>query len=58
MTIPDDRTAYLPLADIASRTAHVRYWGVKRTRPVAEVYFRGRYWGKADIAFCGAHVRF
>ena len=32
--------------------------GVKGTWPFAGVGFRGRYWGKADMAWCIAHVRF
>jgi hypothetical protein len=30
----------------------------KRTWPFAGSRFRGRYWGKADMGCCTAHVRF
>src|SRR6478672_4243501 len=43
--ISDGRNVrYWPKADMACGTAHVRFWGVKRTSPFAGIRFRGRYW--------------
>ena len=48
---------FWPKADIGSLHRTCPLLGVKQTWRFADVRFRGRYWGKADMPFCTAHVR-
>lgn len=57
----DQNVRFWPLADDSQRSAHICCQGLSgddRLRHQPMSAFAGAIGGKADIVFCGAHVRF